>query len=117
MGSLWLSLLLHAFNGHCHDSAVRAIDKAPVNARAQRYRLAALYLFLLSAGLILTAALVDSFVADGRTLSEVFGWSGLAGFQCCTVCGIRYGSLNGLATCSNWPFGLLGKTFRNNRLL
>lgn len=74
-------------------SVVEAFGAPPVSQRAVRYRSVALCLFMASSGLLLTAALSDTFVGD-RFRSEVFGWGGIGCFVMCVLCGIRYAVMN-----------------------
>ena len=95
MGSFFLSMLTDWLTGASEQrlAAAEAFGAPPINPAAQRYRSVALCLFPASSALLLAAALADT-VAGARRVSEVFGWSGIAGLQGCVVCGLRYAVVN-----------------------
>jgi len=95
MGSFLLTVLSHLFTGSAKRwiAAAEAFEAPPTNPAAQRYRVIAFCFFMAFAALVLIAALVDT-LAKARSVSEVFGWSGIACFQVCVFCGVRYAIVN-----------------------
>jgi hypothetical protein len=73
--------------------AIAALESAPKNPSAKRYRKCALCLFLAAAFLLLTASLIDS-LAGARAIANPFGWSGFACVQGSILCVIRYAAVN-----------------------
>jgi hypothetical protein len=103
MVSFLLSVLsgLITGSGKRWISAAEAFEAPPANPAAQRYRAVAFYCFMAFSALLLTAALVDT-LAKARPVSEVFGWSGIACFQVCVFCGIRYAIVNKAYEDDDW---------------
>lgn len=103
MGSILLSILADLITGASKQrlAAAEAFEAPPINPAARRYRIVALCLFATSSVLLLTAALVDT-VAGARSLSEVFGWSGIGCLQVCVLCGIRYAAVNKKSKSDEW---------------
>ncbi len=103
MGSFLLSLLADLITGASKQrlAAAEAFEAPPISPAARRYRIAALCLFMASSALLLTAALVDT-VVGSRSLSEVFGWSGIGCLQGCSFCGIRYMAVNKKPSHDEW---------------
>jgi hypothetical protein len=95
MGSFLLSILTDLATGASKRriAAAEAFGAPPISPAARRLRSVALWLFMASSGLLLAAVLADT-VAGARSLSEVFGWSGIGCLQVCVFCGIRYASVN-----------------------
>jgi hypothetical protein len=73
--------------------ATEALERPPSCPKAQRYRSAAFLLFMATALLLLSAAIV--FVVAGPIFaSELLGWGGVAALHACVLCGLRYERLN-----------------------
>jgi hypothetical protein len=103
MGSFLLSMLADLITGASKQrlAAAEAFEAPPISPAARRYRIAALCLFMAASALLLTAALVDT-MAGSRSLSEVFGWSGIGCFQVSVFCGIRYAVVNKKPNHDEW---------------
>jgi hypothetical protein len=103
MGSFLLSILADLITGASKQriAAAEALGAPPVSPAARGYRSVALWLFLASSVLLLGAALADT-IAGARSLSEVFGWSGIGCLQVCVFCGIRYASVNKKRADNRW---------------
>ena len=74
-------------------AVAEALESRPRNRAGARIRGIALWLFLISAFLILMAAISHS-VAGMPFLGELLGWSGIVGLELCVVCGARYAIVN-----------------------
>jgi hypothetical protein len=71
----------------------RAMERPPVAAAAQRYRVATFCLFMAMAFLFLSAAIV--LVTAGPVFaSEFLGCSGVVAMHACAFCGLRFDQLN-----------------------
>lgn len=103
MGNFLLSMLADLLTGASKQrlAAAEAFEAPPISPAARRYRIAALCLFMAASVLLLAAALVDT-IAGSRSLSEVFGWSGIGCFQVCVFCGIRYAVVNKQPNHDEW---------------
>jgi hypothetical protein len=95
MGNLQLSMLVDLITGAGKQrlAAAESFEAPPISPEARRYRVVALCLFVASSALLLATALVDT-GAGARSLSEVFGWSGIGCLQMCVLCGVRYAAVN-----------------------
>jgi hypothetical protein len=95
MGCLLISILVDQIAGasRVRLTAVGAFESPPISPAPRRYRIAALCLLLASSGSLAIAALVDT-IAGARSLSDVFGWSGIVGLEACVLCGLRYAAVN-----------------------
>jgi hypothetical protein len=95
MGSFLFPMLADLITGASKKrlAAAEAFESPPISPAARRYRIVALCFFMLASALLLIAALVDT-IAGSRSLSEVFGWSGIGCIQICVLCGIRYAAVN-----------------------
>jgi hypothetical protein len=95
MTGLLVAIFVELITGSARRSldAVASFEDPPRNARAARYRTAAVAIFFISAGLLLTAALLSTF-ANRPVAEEVCGFSGFIGLHVCVFCGFRYARLN-----------------------
>jgi hypothetical protein len=92
MISAIIAILTGIITGHGWLSALEAFEKPPRNRRAKRYGAIAVGLFLLAAGLLLSAAIVDAF--KDRKTSELVGETGLIILEISVICALRYNSVN-----------------------
>lgn len=96
-----LHLVADLFSGNSTRrlDAIAALDSAPTNLSARRYRKAALCFFLFAAFLLLTASLIDT-IAGALPARNAFGWSGVCGWsgvvclQASMLCVLRYRTTN-----------------------
>jgi hypothetical protein len=87
-----IAILVAVFTGQKWLSAAEAFEKPPLNRRARWYGGIACGLFLIAAGMLLAAAIVDSF--KDRQKSELLGGAGLLLLEASVVCGLRYNAVN-----------------------
>lgn len=73
--------------------AAEAFETPPLSKTARRYAAMAFCSLLAAAGLLLTAALVDT-IPGARPLCEALGWAGLLCLILCVYCGLRYKDAN-----------------------
>lgn len=74
-------------------TAAEALEKPTSCATAQRYRVAAFCLFMMSAVLMLSASLIHTIVGP-VIASDVVGWGAIISLHLWVFCGLRYGKLN-----------------------
>ncbi|HEV8003499.1 MAG TPA: hypothetical protein VGP63_26790 [Planctomycetaceae bacterium] len=89
--------------------AVEALDLPPTNWRAASYRAAALYFFLIFAGLFLCGSLLH--VRGNPQASEIVGWTGMGCFMIAALCVLKYASING--QCDEAESGGLFESLKN----
>ncbi|MEM6329867.1 MAG: hypothetical protein AAF790_06430 [Planctomycetota bacterium] len=95
MTSFLLALIADVISGTTKQrlDAVEAFDTPPTSSTARRAARVTLGLFVVAAGFLFAAALLDVLAAN-RFASEVCGWMGIACLQLCVVSGLRYARLN-----------------------
>jgi|SRR5580700_11965462 hypothetical protein len=72
--------------------ALDALEFPPTNSRAASYRAAALYFFLIFAGLFLCGSLLHVF--GNPQAGEIVASTGMGCFVLATLCVLRYASVN-----------------------
>jgi hypothetical protein len=73
--------------------AVEALDFPPTNSRAASFKAAALYFFLVFAGLLLSGSLLHVF---GKPMAgEIVSWTGIGCFMIAAYCAVKFASVNG----------------------
>ncbi len=73
--------------------AVEALEKPSASPAAQRYRTAAVVLFLLTSAFLVSAAIAFT-IAPQNVIHEILGWTGIVCIHACVFFGLRYAVIN-----------------------
>jgi hypothetical protein len=92
--------------------ALEALDLPPTNSRAVSCRAAALYFFLIFAGLFLCGSLLH--VLGNPQAGEIVGWTGMGCFMIAALCVLKYASING--PCEEAESGGLSEMSKNDAI-
>lgn len=74
-------------------AAAEALEKPAISSAAQRYRTAAVILFLLTSAFLFSAAIAYT-IAPHIVINEILGWTGIVCLHACVLCGLRYAVVN-----------------------